>query len=137
LICQICYSADFADQIVSCSYFSITIVWQHKRFGKRQFMKVLKKIILWEYKRGTWQYDVLCFLIIAFIFLTPKSWFEKEPKTLPVTTRLLIKSEDFMQTKEQIQQIVREISGNPNAQVISWKERRNEKGEVFYEIEIR
>jgi hypothetical protein len=100
-------------------------------------MKVLKKIILWEYKRGTWQYDVFCFLIITFIFFTPKSWFEKELKTPPAATRLLIKSEDFVQTKEQIQQRVRGISGNPNAEVISWKERRNEKGEVFYEVEIR
>ncbi|GIU81920.1 MAG: hypothetical protein D6687_01690 [Acidobacteria bacterium] len=100
-------------------------------------MEALKKIILWEYKRGTWQYDILCLLIIAFVFLTPKSWFEKELKTPPAATRLLIKHEDFIQTKEQLQQRVREISKNPNAEVISWKERRNEKGEIFYEVDIR
>ncbi len=49
----------------------------------------MKKIILWNHERGTWQYDVFCLLIIAFIFLTPKTWFagsEKEatPKTLSV-----------------------------------------------------
>jgi hypothetical protein len=100
-------------------------------------LQTLKNIILWEYKRGTWQYDVLCFLIIAFIFITPKHWFEKEFKTPPATMRLLIKKEDFGQTKEQVQQKIREISGNPNAEVISWKERRNEKGEIFYEVDIR
>jgi hypothetical protein len=35
----------------------------------------MNKIINWNYDRGTWQYDVLCLLIIAFIFLTPKAWF--------------------------------------------------------------
>jgi hypothetical protein len=38
-------------------------------------MNALKKIIQWEYERGTWQYDAFCLLIIAFIFLTSKSWF--------------------------------------------------------------
>lgn len=37
---------------------------------------MLKKLILWRYGRTTWQYDVLCLLILAFIFLTPYSWFE-------------------------------------------------------------
>ena len=37
----------------------------------------MKNIINWSYERGTWQYDVLCLLIIAFIFLTPKAWFVK------------------------------------------------------------
>lgn len=36
---------------------------------------VLKSVLLWSYERGTWQYDVLCLLILAFIFLTPSSWF--------------------------------------------------------------
>jgi len=37
---------------------------------------ILKKLVLWNYTRTAWQYDVLCVLILAFIFLTPKSWFE-------------------------------------------------------------
>jgi hypothetical protein len=35
----------------------------------------MKRIINWGYDRGTWQYDVLCLIILAFIFLTPKTWF--------------------------------------------------------------
>src|SRR5205085_5695625 len=38
----------------------------------------IKKIIFWNYGRSSWQYDVLCALILAFIFLTPKSWFASE-----------------------------------------------------------
>ena len=35
-----------------------------------------KKAALWTYPRTSWQWDVLCVLILVFIFLTPKSWFE-------------------------------------------------------------
>lgn len=38
----------------------------------------MKKIINWNYERGSWQWDVLCLLILAFIFLTPKAWFNSE-----------------------------------------------------------
>jgi hypothetical protein len=38
-------------------------------------LNVLKRIVFWSYGRTTWQYDVLCLLILAFVFLTPKSWF--------------------------------------------------------------
>ena len=35
-----------------------------------------KKIVFWNYPRTSWQWDVLCVLILVFIFLTPKSWFQ-------------------------------------------------------------
>jgi hypothetical protein len=57
---------------------------------------VFKRIIFWNYGRTSWQYDVLCALILAFIFLTPKSWFASEltapaghPKSLAASTLLL------------------------------------------------
>ena len=31
----------------------------------------LKKIWFWAYDRGTWQYDILCVLILMTIFFTP------------------------------------------------------------------
>lgn len=34
----------------------------------------MKRIIFWDYERGTWQYDLMCLLIVAFIFLSPKGW---------------------------------------------------------------
>src|ERR1035437_1125450 len=33
----------------------------------------------WTYERGTWQYDIMCFLIVAFILFTPRSWFNDKP----------------------------------------------------------
>jgi hypothetical protein len=44
----------------------------------------LRQLIFWEHERGTWQYDIFCLLIIAFIFLTPKAWFNKGE---PLATR--------------------------------------------------
>ncbi len=38
----------------------------------------MKNVINWNYERGSWQWDVLCILILAFIFLTPKSWFNSD-----------------------------------------------------------
>ena len=35
----------------------------------------MKNVINWSYERASWQWDVLCILIMAFIFLTPKAWF--------------------------------------------------------------
>lgn len=34
-----------------------------------------KNILLWSYDRGTWQYDLLCLLIIGSLFLIPSRFF--------------------------------------------------------------
>ncbi len=54
-----------------------------------------RRFILWDYLRGTWQYDIFCLLIIAFIFLTPKAWFDKHEKLATQTARVIVKAEDF------------------------------------------
>ena len=35
--------------------------------------------LFWTYERGTWQYDIMVILILAFIFLTPRAWFRDRP----------------------------------------------------------
>jgi hypothetical protein len=42
--------------------------------------KSLKRFILWDYPRASWQYDVMVGLILAFIFLTPREIFRDQPK---------------------------------------------------------
>jgi hypothetical protein len=39
-------------------------------------LTILKKIWYWSYERETWQYDVMCVAILAFIFLIPASVFD-------------------------------------------------------------
>jgi hypothetical protein len=38
---------------------------------------VTQKIFMWTYERGTLQYDIICALILAFIFFIPPSCFHK------------------------------------------------------------
>lgn len=100
-------------------------------------MEFIKNIILWRYQRGTWQYDVLCLLIIAFIFLTPKELFDKREKFATQTSRLIVKAKDFSPEKNDLEKRVKELSGNPNAEIVEWRERKNASGEIVYEIDIR
>ncbi len=41
---------------------------------------MLKRFVLWDYPRGSWHYDVMVGLIVAFIFLTPREWFRDQPR---------------------------------------------------------
>jgi hypothetical protein len=41
-------------------------------------------VFFWAYERGSWQYDLIVIAIVAFIFLTPRSWFSDRP-TLQMT----------------------------------------------------
>jgi hypothetical protein len=34
-------------------------------------LSTLKKILFWSYERGSWQYDVMCVVILAFVFFVP------------------------------------------------------------------
>ena len=45
---------------------------------------VVTRSIFWAYERGTWQYDLIVIAILAFIFLSPRSWFNDRP-TLQMT----------------------------------------------------
>jgi len=40
---------------------------------------VCSRAVLWTYERGSWQYDIICAVILAFIFLTPRAWFHDGP----------------------------------------------------------
>lgn len=40
----------------------------------------LQRFILWDYPRGSWQYDVVVVVIVAFIFLTPREFFRDQPR---------------------------------------------------------
>jgi hypothetical protein len=98
---------------------------------------LIKKFVLWKYDRESTPYLVFCLLIVAFIFLTPKYWFDKREKLATQTTRLIVKAKDFSPDKSEREKRVREISGNSNAQIVDWREKTNADGELIYEIEIR
>ena len=50
---------------------------------------MFKRFILWDYRRGSWQYDVMVGIIVAFIFMTPREWFRDQPR-IPYASMLPI-----------------------------------------------
>ena len=97
----------------------------------------LKRIVMWNYGRETSVYVVFCLLIVAFIFLTPKSWFDKREKLATRTSRLVVQQSDFTADRAVLLDRVRAISGDPNAEIVQVREKRNDRGETVYEIDLR
>ena len=100
-------------------------------------VQTIKKIINWNYERASWQWDVLCIVIMMFIFLTPKEWFEKKEKMATRTGRVVVKQADFSAEKAILDKKVKELSGNQNAEIIEWREKKDNEGNVIYEIDFR
>jgi hypothetical protein len=46
----------------------------------------MKKYLLWSFERGSRPYDVICIVILAFIFLSPSSSFNDRPDFMRVPT---------------------------------------------------
>lgn len=59
---------------------------------KRVFQEI-RRFIFWEYPRGCWQYDVMVALILAFIFLSPRSWFRDQPRIARASDIVMLPAE--------------------------------------------
>lgn len=44
----------------------------------------VRKFVLWDFARGSWQYDLVVALILVFIFATPRGWFHDQPQAASV-----------------------------------------------------
>jgi hypothetical protein len=52
--------------------------------GRRGISAILKSYFYWTYSRGTFHYDVMVTLILAFIFIAPHLWnFGDRPSPVP------------------------------------------------------
>lgn len=110
-------------------------------------LQAVKKLFLWTYARNTWQYDVLCALILAFIFLTPKSWFDngkpltwRQHQTQVAPTALLIAPENGNAEleKSEIESRVRQLTNRPEIEVTNVRKRTDAEGKIIaYEVDIR
>lgn len=114
---------------------------------RAMLLSVIKKMFLWTYARNTWQYDVLCALILAFIFLTPKSWFNNGEPTSRVEhqnpvapTFLLLLPENSAPELEtgEIERRVRKLTNRTDIQVTNVRKRLDAEGRIVaYEVDIR
>jgi hypothetical protein len=98
--------------------------------------QTIKRIVLWDFARASWQWDVLCLLIICFIFLTPKSWYENAKPSVPVRTATLSR-EKYSADRAQLEAAVRDPSGDPQAEILEARQRLKEDGRIVYEIDVR
>ena len=97
-----------------------------------------RKIVFWNYSRTSWQWDVLCVLILVFIFLTPKSWLEnnefRPQKTVVISAEVLSNQAD----RGLIEQRAKEAAGRPESRVTAMREIHDATGKlVGYEVDIR
>ena len=55
---------------------------------------MLKRFILWDYPRASWQYDVIVAIILAFIFLTPRDLFNDQPRIPKASSIAMLPSDN-------------------------------------------
>lgn len=100
-----------------------------------------KKVAFWNYSRTSWQWDVLCVVILAFIFLTPKSWFEGNApvQTGPATATVWASDLVGGQGDAEIEQRAKQKLTRPNGQVVGKiRPKTDSSGKVIaYEVDIR
>jgi hypothetical protein len=98
--------------------------------------QTIKRIIWWDFARASWQWDVLCILIMCFIFLTPKSWYENKNPSVPIRT-VKVSASEFSGDAEKLRAEIRAISGDPAAEVLASRQETDDLGQTFYEIDIQ
>ncbi len=109
--------------------------------------RFLKNIFFWGYARNTWQYDVLCALILAFVFLTPRNWFDNgelpvrtEHQNPVAHTRLLITAETLSAQPDTatIEQRARQLTNRPDLKIANVRTLKNRDGQtIAYEVDIQ
>jgi len=108
--------------------------------------KTLKKGFFWSYPRTSWQWDVLCVLILVFIFLTPKNWFESRQfqqgqVSQNLGRQMVLLTSDVTGTqldRAEIERRVKSITGHEETEVLNTRERRDSNGKLIgYEVDIR
>jgi hypothetical protein len=114
--------------------------------GQFVLLSVLRKLVFWNYARNTWQWDILCVVILIFIFMTPKSWFEKGERRRsfahqnPAASTVLVGAEliENAQDKGQVTQVVRTFTGRNDVEVLNVRAVADKDGKTRgYEVDIR
>lgn len=103
----------------------------------------MKSILLWHYGRTTWQYDVMCVLILAFIFLTPKRWFDHSElrsaaahRNQSVALRFAVAPGETLERAE-IERRVRAATNTSAARISQMREIKDAAGRIVaYEVDL-
>ena len=61
----------------------------------RKIWRGIVNTIFWSYERGSWPYDVLVGVILIFLLLTPRRWFQDGPRpALPASSQVQLISDN-------------------------------------------
>ena len=104
--------------------------------------ETVKKIVFWTYPRTSWQWDVLCVLILVFIFLTPKGWFENSAfQRTHISQATIVMNTDVVGAqldKAEIERRVRQLPGRTGAKVSAIRPLYDPSRTLIgYEVDIR
>jgi hypothetical protein len=112
----------------------------------RGLTSTLKKIFFWNYARNTWQWDLLCVVILIFIFLTPNRWFASSElprngvhqspvaQTLVLGPQVIANEADKMQIERQ----VKALTGRDQVEVVAVRKVVDADGKTrCFEVDIR
>lgn len=93
---------------------------------------MLKRFILWDFARATWQYDVMVGLILAFIFLTPREVFQDQPRpkkvmmlsTGPQSSSFLVEADLLIGVPEKdrrakVEELIHKQAGGRDRAIVS------------------
>jgi hypothetical protein len=128
----------------------LLLLWQPPfcGFDGEAVLRFLQKLFFWSYGRTTWQYDVLCVLILAFIFLTPGNWFENSERVRrelhqnasTTATRLLLVWPEDSPANPDTAEVTRRVQSVTNRADVRVKGMNPVKGTggqiVAYEVDI-
>jgi hypothetical protein len=112
----------------------------------RGLLTTLKKIFFWNYARNTWQWDLLCVVILIFIFLTPKSWFASGERPVnkvhqsPVATTLVLTPEVVGSEGDRvkIEERIKALTGRTTVEVVAIRKILDPEGRTrSFEVDIR
>lgn len=111
----------------------------------RKLWQTIRPAVFWSYRRGSWQYDLIVALILAFIFLTPRSIFRDQPR--PPTVQEIeplsdgsgmlvfwvdpevVEAADAAQADDRLRELLKQRSGK-NLRVIDKKPATDAEGAV-------
>ncbi len=60
----------------------------------RTIWRIFVRTVFWSFERGTWPYDLAVAVIVIFVLLSPRSWFNDQPPLGPAPDAAMVQLRD-------------------------------------------
>jgi hypothetical protein len=69
--------------------------WTAHRTEMKAIWQGIVRTLFWSHERGSWPYDVMVVAIVAFVLLTPRTWFhDRSQSAAAVTAEVQLVAQD-------------------------------------------